>query len=522
MNEFILSIDLGAGSLRAGALRPDGSVFAGATAPLQIQEPQPGWAEIDPERWWEALVIAAGRVLRKVPRSGKVLGVCVSGLTRSQVLLDRRHQVLGPAILFRDRRGEDEAREMARRLPTANPAEAITAFHPLARLAWVARRHPAQFAQIGLMLEPKDYLNFRLTGIAAADDVTYSRLDALEPVPRGLPAWAERCVDLLKPRLLAPWRALGPVTARAAGLERLEGVPVFAGSMDSWATAVGSGAVRAGQAFDIAGTSEVVGLLTRRRVAAEGLVALRWSEAAYQIGGPTQAGADCALWCHSAFRLRGRLAQAVERVGKRPPSADRPIFLPYLAGERTPVWRADVRGAFHRLGRATGPDDFLWSVMEGVACAARDILDRAVEGSGERPLEMRASGGGARSDAWCQMKADILGLPVLRAADQETGVTGAAIAAAVGLELYPSIAEAAEAMVRVGRRFDPRPALAGIYAERFEQYRQVKQAALSLADLETAASTASGPAASAGAAAGDAAAASPGHAAGARTASGTA
>jgi len=482
VNEFILSIDLGAGSLRAGALRVDGSLFAAATASLTIEEPQPGWAEIDPERWWQALQTVAGRVLRKVPRSGKILGVCLSGLTRSQVLLDREGKILGPAILFRDRRAEAEARDVARHLPTDNPAEAITPFHPLARLAWLARRQPAMFAELSTVLEPKDFLNYRLTGLAAGDSVTYSRLDAHEPLPRGLPAWIERCLDLLRPRLTAPWQLLGTIKPQDAPLARLGGVKLFSGSMDSWAAAVGSGAVRPGQAFDIAGTSEVVGLLTRRRLTVPGLVSLRWSESAHQIGGPTQAGADCALWCHSAFRLRGRMAQAVERVGKRLPAADRPIFLPYLAGERTPVWRSDVRGAFHNLGRATGPDDFLWSVMEGVAMAARDILDRAVAGTDERAEELRVSGGGARSDAWCQMKADVLGLPVLRSTEQETGVVGAAIAAAVGLQLYPNLTEAAAAMVKIGRRFEPRASLAGFYTDRAAQYRRVKQAALALAD----------------------------------------
>jgi len=414
VNEFFLAIDLGAGSLRAGALRPDGSLFASATATIAIAEPQPGWAEIDSEQWWTALTVAAGRVLRKVPRSGHILAVCVTGLTRSQVFVDRAGQPLGPAILFRDHRAAEEARDVARHFPIDNPAEAVTAFHPLARLAWVARNRPAQFAEIGAVLEPKDFLNRRLTGLTAGDSITYSRLDALEPIPRGLPAWIERCVDLLRPTLCAPWQPLGPIRKLDAPLQRLEGVPLFAGSMDSWATAVGSGAVAPGQAYDIAGTSEVVGLLTRRRVGVPGLVSLRWSETAQQIGGPTQAGADCAAWCHAAFRLRGRMAQAVERVGKRLPSADRPIFLPYLAGERTPVWRSDVRGAFHNVGRASTSDDFLWAVMEGVAMAARDILDRAVAGSGERAEELRVSGGGARSDAWCQMKADVLGLPVLR------------------------------------------------------------------------------------------------------------
>lgn len=485
MNEFILAVDLGAGSMRAGALRPDGSAFAAAIAPLAAQEPRPGWAEIDPERWWRALGTVVGRVMRKIPRSARVLGICLAGLTRSQVFLDRAGRPLGPAILFRDRRAAAEAAAVARHVPAGNPAEAVTAFHPLARLAWMAAQRPDLFARIEQVMEPKDYLNLRLTGIAAADSVTWSRFESLAARRQGLPPALERGLELLAPRVVAPWERLGAVTAAEAPFERLAGVPVFAGSMDAWAAAVGSGAVAAGQAYDIAGTSEVVGLLTRARVAVPGLVSLRWSERAHQIGGPTQAGADCARWCHDVFRLRGRLAQAVERAGRRPPDPERPLFLPYLAGERTPVWRADARGAFHNVGRDAGPDDFLRAVMEGVALAVRDILEAAAGGSGEAAAELRVSGGGARSDAWCQMKADAAGLPVLRPAEPEAGLMGAAIAAAKGLGLHASLADAAAAMVRVGRVFAPRPPTADYFAARARLYRKAKQVALELADART-------------------------------------
>ena len=199
VNEFILSIDLGAGSLRAGALRPDGSLFAAATAPLAIDEPQPGWAEIDPEKWWAALLAAGGRVLRKVPRSGTILGVCLTGLTRAQVLLDREGKVLGPAMQFRDHRAEAEAREVARHLPADNPAEAITPFHPLARLAWVARRQPAVFAELATVLEPKDFLNYRLTGLAGA---------TASPI-RGSTRWSP-CRAACRPGSSAAWTCCAP------------------------------------------------------------------------------------------------------------------------------------------------------------------------------------------------------------------------------------------------------------------------------------------------------------------------
>lgn len=478
MSDIVLAVDLGAGSLRAAAVTPRGRVVAAAARPLAASETRPGWSEIDPAIWWRALCDAIGTVLDKLPRGARPAGLCIAGLTRAQVLLDGAGAVLRPAMLFRDRRAAAEADEAAHCFAADNPADAITAFHPLARIAWLARNEPSLFARVAAVAEPKDYLNFRLTGRLAGDSVTYSRFDALAAI-RALPPVLQRCLELLAIERLAPFQALGPVTCREPPFDRLAGVPVFAGSMDAWASAIGAGAVRPGQAYDIAGTSEVVGLITRERRGVAGLVSLRWGEDIHQIGGPTQAGADSARWCHEIFRLRGGLAAAVERAGARPPNGERPLFLPYLAGERAPLWREDLRAAFHLVSRGHEPDDFLSAVLEGVAHAVRDILARAAAGD-EPPRELRICGGGARSDSWCQLKSDIAALPVARVAARETGLIGCAVAAAFGLGLYPSLEAASDAMAPVERIFSPRPEFAEFHRARADSYRRAQSAALEM------------------------------------------
>jgi xylulokinase len=482
VRKVVLCADLGAGSLRVGAITANGAVVAANATAIRAAEPEPGWSVIDPEVWWRALARAAGRTLDQLPAGVRVHGLCVSGLTRSQVLLDREGRPLAPALLFRDRRATNEAAEIARHFPTDNRADEITAFHPLARIAWFARRQPDVFDRVGAVVEPKDFLNFRLTGAIAADSVTYSRFDHLDAKERPQPAWLERCRSLLAPRRIAPWQMLGPLMNSRPPFDRITGIPVFAGAMDAWATAVGAGAIRAGQGYDIGGTSEVGGLITRVRTFAPGLVSLIWGEHVCQIGGPTQAGADCALWCHRAFRVRGALATAIERAGAMPADDDRPLFLPYLAGERAPLWRADVCGAFEGLLRRHDADDFLGSVMEGVAMAIHDIFASALAGSGEKLAEIRVAGGGAQSSAWCQLKADVMNVPMVRTSHRETGVIGAAIAAAVGLGWHPSLAAAADAMCPIERVFEPRPALAPYYAGRAERYRRARQHAIAQAD----------------------------------------
>ncbi|HEX2114338.1 MAG TPA: FGGY-family carbohydrate kinase [Alphaproteobacteria bacterium] len=483
--EVVLAVDLGAGSMRAAAVDGRGRLLAMAAVTLRGDEPRPGWSEIDPERWWQALRRCVGRVLDALPRAAAVRGLCFSGLTRAQVLLDRDLVPLRPALLFRDRRAEGDIARVAVHFPSRNPADAVTAFHPLARLAWTARVEPRLFRRLSYVVEPKDFFNARLTGEIAADSVTYSRFDALRRPPAA-PGWLQRCLDLLALPRKAPWAPVGRVIAKETPFGRLQGLPVFAGAMDTWAAVTGSGAVLAGQAYDVAGTTEAVGLLGRRRRSVRGLVSIAWGDGLYQVGGPTQIGADAIAWCHRTFRVRGPLAAAVERVARRAPSADLPLLLPYLAGERVPLWRTDIRGAFHRVAREHDPDAFLWATLEGSAHAVRDILSIASTGSGESLREVRVSGGGARSNAWCQLKADVTGLPFVRTPHAEAGLIGAAMAGAVGLGWFSSVGASAARMCPVERVFEPRRKFAGLYAERATLYQQAKEAALAEADAAAA------------------------------------
>jgi xylulokinase len=420
-SDTILAVDIGGSALRMGLVRRDGTIVAASAVALRIEEARAGWAELDPEAWWRAFARASGRVLRGGPR---VAAVCVCAMTRTQVFVDRHGRAQGPAMLFRDRRA---------------------GFDAASRLAWIERHQPARFARIAHVLEPRDYLAYRLSGDIAGSDA------------------------------LAPWQRIGVVRS----LPRLADVPIFAGAMDTWASAIGAGAVDTGQAYDVAGTTEAVGLVTAGPVDAPGLRSFAWTEATHQVGGPTQAGADCARWCHETFRVRGTLAGAIARVGHAL-RRHAPLFLPYLAGERAPVWSSAVRGAFHGVERAHTSDDFLWSVMEGVAHAARDILEVAQAAAGTRAHELRVCGGGAQSDAWCALKADVLGIPVVRSRAAETGVVGAAMAAAVGLGWHADLKSAARRMAGPGRRFAPRARYAQAYARRAATYAAVKRYALEL------------------------------------------
>ncbi|WP_348525001.1 FGGY-family carbohydrate kinase [Pararhodobacter sp. SW119] len=477
---MLIAIDIGTSALRTAAVTPDGRVLACALEPLSFSEPFPGWAELDPEDWWRALCKTTGKVLEDLSDKHLPLGLCVCGVTRTQVLIDAGGSVLRPAMLFRDRRAESDARVVAAALPQSNPAETISAFHPFARLAWLARKEPEIYSRIDAVLDPKDWLIHRLTDTLTADAVTLSRLDAFASSGQLVSGELSRIGSLIDRPRLWPWQEAGRITETAAPFDRLRGLPVFSGSMDAWATAVGAGALLPGQAYDVAGTSEAVGLLSTVRKGVDGLVSVLWGESLWQLGGPTQIGADSATWAHEVFRVKGRLSTAIERAGHRPPADDLPVFLPWLSGERTPVWRSDVRGMFAGLSRGNDGDALLWSVLEGVAHALRDILEIAGRETGERITELRVCGGGAQSDAWCQIKADVTGVPVVRTAAKETGLIGAAMCAAVGCGLHATLPAAAQAMCRTDAVFEPRAPLAALFGRRARIYQDLKRMALSL------------------------------------------
>lgn len=398
-------------------------------------------SECDPETWWRALCAGVAAVIDDQP----VAGIAITGLTRSQVFLDAGGLPTRPALTWRDARAAAIARELR---GSGDVATEPGPSEPLTRLAWLRDAEPTVFARTRRVLELKDYLNYRLTGVVATDTVTLGRLDS-PALGRDLKArMALLGLDrALLPEAIAPTAMVGRV---CAGLEppfdRLAGVPVFAASQDTWCATLGAGAVRDGGAYMVCGTTEASGVIVARPARGPGLITLPWGETLFCAGGPSQAGLDTLAWVGS---LTGRDALSAI-AAPAPRDEEWPLFFPYIRGERVPLWRDDIRGAFLGLNHRHGPDDLIAAAIDGIACAARQVI----EASGVTPDEVRISGGGARGDHWCQVRADVLGVPVIRVANDEAGLTGAALTAAIGLGFHRDLA-AAQAGIQIDRVFRP-------------------------------------------------------------------
>jgi xylulokinase len=393
--------------------------------------------EAEAAAWWETL---ADLVAELAPRD--VAGIAITGITRTQVLTDAAGAPVRPAQCFLDGRAGAEARDLAG--SERGTWTAMTPYHPLARLAWAARQDGEAFARVRFVFQPKDFLAFRLTGEAACDPIAnaweYERATGRR---RG------GLFSDLMPAALDPGARIG----RVRGLPGLAGVAVFMASMDTWCATIGAGAARAGDAYIISGTTDAAGAFAPSPVDRPGRVTLPWGSGLFHMGGPSNAGGDSAVWAADLLGLPD-VAALVDLAGQAAADAPRLLFVPHLSGARAPLWQPGLRGAFLGLDRAHGPADLARAVLEGVALADRNLLD------GLDFCRAIIAGGGARADLWCQIRADALGVPLLRAAAEEPGLLGAAACAFVGLGVFPDFTAAQDAMARPARRFDPDPAAA--------------------------------------------------------------
>ena len=484
--ETVLCCDIGGSSLRVGLVDARGAVVATAAHALTIPLDADGYSDVEPHLWWDVMCNLVAYLAAENPAAlGRVVGISICGMTRTQVLIDDSGNAVRPAITWRDSRAVAEAADLA---ATYN-GENIDAYHPVARLAWVERHEPWVFAKASCVLDPKDYLALRLTGRPASDRVSLARLQAVANANGPLAKYGG-----LLPKLLQPSSLIGYVgKGLPPPFDALAGCPVLMASNDTWTAVLGLGALRSGMAYNILGTSEVLGLITNQPATAQGLMSVVWGEGLHQLGGPSQNGGDVIPWL---ARIAGVSEQDpaafLSRMlaeGRHPQPL---LFLPFLQGERVPYWDPNLRGGFLGLSKGHGPVDLAWAVLEGAAFAARVVLERAEEAAGGTAQEIRFGGGGARNKVWCQLRADLMRRTVVVGATAEPGLLGCAAVAWAGVGLYASLAQAQEIIARPHERYEPDPGKADDYDKLFAIYKDAVSAVAPIAHRLTSLSSAKG------------------------------
>jgi len=261
------------------------------------------------------------------------------------------------------------------------------------------------------------------------------------------------------PPPLVAGSAVGGLTDEAAAQLGLRpGTPVVAGVVDAWASFHGAGMTAAGDAIDVGGAGGGFGVYWDERIAVPGsYVTIAPLPGLFSIGGAMAATGRAIDWLRDAVLADGATTEAlIEEAAATPPGADGALFLPYLAGERSPLWDPTARAAFVGLTLRHGRGHLVRAVLEASALAIRHVAE-PILAAGIRVGEMRVCGGPARSETWNQIKADVTGFRVALPSVPETAVVGSAVLAATGIGAYPDVPAAIRGMTRVERHLDPRP-----------------------------------------------------------------
>lgn len=489
---YLVGIDIGTSGTKTILIDETGHVLARAVAEYPLYSPRPMWSEQDPLDWWNATCSTVREVLE---RSGvsptEVKGVGLSGQMHGSVFLGEEGTPLRRALLWNDQRTQAECDWITATVGKERVVELIS--NPVltgftaGKIVWLRNHEPETFAKVRKVLLPKDYVRFMLTGEFATEvsdasgtalfnvrkrDWAYEMLDAI-----GIPAdWMPKSYE-------SP-EVSGRISASAAALTGLApGTPVVGGGGDQAAGAVGNGIVETGIVSSTVGTSGVVFAFSDAPVVDPQLrlhtfchaVPGKWHLMGVMLsaGGSLQWYRDA--YCQPEKVVAGALGRdpyelICAEAERAPVGCEGLIFLPYLTGERAPYADPNARGVLFGITRRTDRSQVARAVLEGVAYGLRDSFE--VMEAMQVPLEqVRASGGGARSDFWRSIQADVSGYTHVTINVDEGPALGVALLAGVGTGVYGSVEEACRATIRVSTATEVNPDT----HRRYDAYHRVYQ-----------------------------------------------
>ena len=489
---YLIGIDIGTSGTKVIAIDENGALAASASAEYPLLTPKPLWAEQHASDWWQATCDCLRKITAQISPD-QISGIGLSGQMHGLVMLDAAGEPLRPAILWCDQRTQAQCDTITRTVgkevlvrETANPV--LTGF-TAPKIIWVRDNEPAIYDKARQHLLPKDYIRFKLTG-EFATEVSDASGTSLLNVPER--KWSSQVLGSLQidastlPKVYESFEVSGHVSklgAESTGLR--EGTPVVGGGGDQAAGAVGNGIVRSGIISVATGTSGVVFAFADSPTIDPELRVHTFCHAVpgkwHVMGVMLSAGGSLRWFRDNLCRPEMRVAELMQvdpydlisrEAATIAAGSEGLLFLPYLTGERTPHPDPQARGAFVGLTVRHSKAHMARSVLEGVAFGLRDSLE-ILKSMNVSIGNVRASGGGARSDVWRQIQADTFNLPLSTINSDEGPALGAAILAGVGTGLYSSVEEACAHVVKVVATTPVMQENARIYERYYAIYRDL-------------------------------------------------
>lgn len=489
--KYVLGIDLGTSSVKVLLMNANGVIVDTHTEEYPIYHEKPGHSEQNPIDWVEKTIVAIKIIVSRFTADvSNIVGISYSGQMHGLVILDKKDQVLRPAILWNDTRTTSQCQRITEiigepallRITKNRALEGFT----LPKLLWVQEQEPAIFEQINVFLLPKDYLRFAMTGQYHMDysDAAGTLMMDIEKKVWSTEIAKKLTINLaIYPSLVSSAQKVGTLTkifAEATGLSYK--TQIFAGGADNACGALGSGIFKEGKTMVSIGTSGV--LLTYEATGHKNYNGKVHyfnhviEDAFYSMGVTLSAGHSLS-WYKNQFMGEESFESIMGKIKNIPLGSQGILYAPYLVGERTPYADATIRGSFIGIDAAHTKYHLFHAVMEGIVFSLRDSLE-IFKASGQQITEIFAIGGGSKNDYWLQMQADIFNAQIFQLENEQGPGIGACLIAAVGTNIFPSFEHAVSKVIHVEKIFIPNKERVEQYNKLYTIYKQLYGATCSL------------------------------------------
>ena len=489
MPEYLLGIDIGTSACKAAVFDENGRVIASANADYPVYYPHEGWAEQDAEDWYRGVCLALDRLWSAGDvKPAEIAAVGVDGQGWSAIALDRYGKPLCRTPIWMDTRAKAECDYLKNKLGEDRifrvSGNGMNPSYTTPKVLWYRKHLPGVYEKTDKILHANGYIGYRLTG-AITDDICDAYGWHCFDMRRG--RWDPDMARELEipagflPELVNCDTVIGTVTRYAAAETGLcEGTPVVAGGLDAACGTLGAGVIHDGETQEQGGQAGGMSICLDRYLADPRLIlSFHVIPGRWLLQGGTTGGSGVMRWFEQEFageeRLRAEtsgvssLNQLNELAEKVAPGSDGLIFLPYMNGERSPIWNEHAKGVFYGLDFTKTKGHMVRACMEGVAFSLRHNLDAAKEAGADVKV-LRAVGGAANSLLWTQLKADVTGLPIAVPASDTATALGTAMLAGVGVGYYRDYEEAVKRTVRDTRFHVPDAGNREIYDQAYGQY----------------------------------------------------
>ena len=463
---LVMGFDVGTTAVKGMVFNLNGEELFSRRLTYPTYFPRSGWVEQDPNSWLRCITTIVHEAVKHID-ANKLCGMGICSQVNTHVFVGNDGVPLRRAITWQDQRCNDVALKLKQKTHEHNLDMEIDASSLLSRAEWLKTHEPEMWKETRWILSPKDYCLLKLTGQIVSDGLSSVGL------VKDLNNYDDEAIALVG-GLAERLPCLKPITSIAGDCTNRKlplSCPIVIGTMDVWASFYGSGLSVSGQGFQLSGTSEVVGLLSAECYPIPGVVSFPPMDNLYLHAGPTQAGGDALRWL--SYAVDKDIDIVINEASSRAPLREPLIFLPYLMGERAPLWDANARGTFCGLTKGHTQADMTLAVLEGVGFSARHLAEELEKAAGLSCDHLYLSGGAANIDLWCQIKADTMGRTLRRLENTNTGPFGAALMAMKGIGAYDSMQQTMASAVRVEKTFKPNTNARDWYDALYRIYRDM-------------------------------------------------